>query len=252
MTFVHVTGVRRRAARASLVGAIALCLSWFGVGGANAQTSDQTIYPPSNARNGQKVYLSQSCHNGTGSTCRENVGCNGYQENFWSSSWASKAAQTLPPAGAGLVDRGYTVKLGRGTTQQNISNSNAWGATMHVPLHSNARELNCATNTPSYGGTWVLYRSSQDQSFSNVMKGALAVSPGSNDKIVYDTGLGELNQVDAPTAYMETEFHTWLHGTTFLGDPWQHSWLIALGIDQCRGYPRAPSGAPTRTKACNW
>lgn len=85
-----------------------------------------------------------------------------------------------------------------------------------------------------------------------VMKGALAVSPGSNDKTVYETGLAELNQTYAPTAYMETEFHTWTHGTTFLGDPWQHSWLIALGIDQCRGYPRAPSGAPTRTKACNW
>lgn len=242
----------RHAFRAFLVVLLITALMTISGGMALAQTTDLTFTPPSGTANGQKVYLSQSCHDRGGPSCNTNIGCNGYDENFWSASWATKSVTTLPPAGAGLLDRGYTVRIGRGTVSQNVSRSNSWGATMHVPLHSNAKTtFDCPNNSPSYGGTWVLYRHSNDQSFSNVMRGALAISPGSNDKIEYRDDLAELN-TNAPTAYMETEFHTWTHGTVFLGDPWQHSWLIALGIDQCRGYPRAPSGNPTRAKACNW
>jgi len=215
--------------------------------------ADTQYWPASSGDwNGQKVYLSRACHDeGTGA-CQERFGCDGYQENFWSEWWARYSLRNQNVGGgAGFLERGYAVRIGDGLVSQNIASSNAWGSTLHIPLHTNARTRNCATNDPSYGGTWVLYVSSRGQELSQEMLNALYIGPGSNDKLVRRTDLGELNQTNMPAAYMETEFHTWSHGVTFLTDAKLHSWRLALGVDRCRGYPRAGQG-PTRTKYCSW
>lgn len=205
--------------------------------------------------NGQKVYLSRACHGSNGSSnCRENYGCASYQENFWSASWADKAAFGGSNVNATpLIDRGYAVRIGDGGLTNNVTNSNAWGATMHIPMHSNARATNCPTNDPAYGGTWMLYYTNNGRQLADQLLYTLEFGPGSNDKLVYRSNLGELTGPNAVAAYMETEFHTWQHGVTFLTDPWQHSWRVGYAVDRCRGYPRAYNGnQPTSTKRCSW
>jgi len=223
--------------------------------GAGSALADVEMYPAD--WNGQKVYLSQACHGANGgSNCNENTGCNGYGENFWSASWADKAAfGGSNVSGTPLISRGYAVRIGQGGASNNINSSNAWGATMHIPMHSNARDpVACPTTDNSYGGTWMLYLSSNGRQLSDQLLYTLrGVSPGTNDRLVYRSDLGELTQTRAVAAYMETEFHTWQRGVDFLADPWQHSWRVGYGVDRCRGYPRDYNyDQPTSTKYCSW
>lgn len=74
--------------------------------------ADVELWPTSGQWNGQRVYLSKSCHDPDGGPdCQPRNGCNSYEENFWSASWADKAAQGGSNVnGSPLTARGYAVR----------------------------------------------------------------------------------------------------------------------------------------------
>jgi hypothetical protein len=124
---------------------------------------------------------------------------------------------------------------------------------MHIPVHSNAEPFNCSSpyNYDTFG-TEAFYRTNNGSQLANEIRFAVGtVGPGTRDRILLKTGLGELNQTSAVAAYLEAEYHTFRPGMDFLHayDTW--SWRIPLGVDICRGYPRQGQG-PTRAKKCSW
>lgn len=132
-----------------------------------------------------------------------------------------------------------------GTVNTAIANSNAWNATVHVPLHTNARSESCSNSTPSAHGTWVMYVSAGGNSLSSkILTYVGPKSPGTNDMVCTDTAcsgfpLAELRQTDAVAAYVESEFHTWNQGVTWIRSANQQwGFRVAAGVDAYVGYPR--------------
>lgn len=85
-----------------------------------------------------------------------------------------------------------------------VAESNAWGADLHVPIHTNAAAA-------EVGGTRV-YCSSY--SYAEGFKAAKAifdrlapVTPGTSESIKEAPNLYEIRAPKAPTAYVEAEFH---------------------------------------------
>jgi hypothetical protein len=219
--------------------------------GAGPSAQADTVFTPT-LPNGQKVYLSQACHNRGGPACVTNTGCFGYSENAGSAKIAASALHSLL-GGGGLLERGYTVRIGDGLTEENISNSNDWGSTMHIPIHSNARdEPNCtAPFTATNGGTQTMHVSTSGQELADQLLAAIGPSsPGTSDTTVRRTDLGELNDTNMPAAYLEAAYHTYGPDTNWLNNPTSWSWGIGAGVDACRGYPRA--GVITLPKKCTW
>lgn len=126
---------------------------------------------------------------------------------------------------------------------------------MHIPLHTNAVPWDCSSPY-SYGtfGTWGMYVSTNGSQLAAQLRNRIgASSPGTNDKIVKRTDLGELNQTTAVAGYLEAEFHTFRPGMNWLHDYANWSWRLGYAVDSCRGYPRASNGGkPTGTKLCSW
>lgn len=155
---------------------------------------------------GVKVYLSPANHGG------HNIGCAGYDEDVGARNVANSAA-------AFLKAKGFVVKVGQGDYKQNYNDSNAWGADVHVPIHSNAGTWACEDTAPaSRGGTWTMYRSSGsggDHLAGQILAAVKGESPGTNDKQVQRTDLLEL-KVNARAAYAEMGFHTYYWDTVWL------------------------------------
>lgn len=209
--------------------------------GGPAPAAADVNYSPSNW-NGHHVYLSPARHSSAGSRGE----CNNNNENHMAHASAVEAAVGL---GHGLVDRGYKVQIGTGTVSSAIANSNAWDAHAHIPIHSNAAvDFDCADTDPSRHGTVVIYAngSSSGQRLAGILEAAIdGYSPGTRDYTCMNPGdpctsfnrLGELHSTNAPSAYLEAEFHTWKTGTDWLTDNnWQ--WLMGYTVDQFYGYPR--------------
>jgi hypothetical protein len=225
-----------------------MILAVVATGAAAGSAVADTVYTPSSP-NGQKVYLSQACHDrGTG-VCHTNTGCNSYSENAGSAAIAKAA---LTSSSAGLLNRGYTVRIGNGLTSQNISNSNAWRATMHIPIHSNAGTWNCtAPFNAGNGGTMTMYYSTNGSQLAQQLLNTISPSsPGTRSSLVRRTDLGELTQTNAVAGYIEAAYHTYRPDVDWLRQPASWSWRIGYGVDLCRGYPR--NGRPTATKRCTW
>lgn len=216
---------------------------------AGSASADLTYTPSS--PNGQKVYLSRACHDrGTGA-CHTNTGCDNYSENAGSSAITSSALSANGGAG-GLLDRGYTVRIGTGLTSANIASSNSWKATMHIPVHSNAGTFNCtAPFTASRGGTMTMWYSTNGSQLAQQLLNTIGpASPGTNEQIVRRTDLGELTQTNGVAGYIEAAYHTYRPDVDWLRSPSTWTWRIGYGIDMCRGYPRA--GSAPSNKKCTW
>src|SRR5712672_1693664 len=90
------------------------------------------IYPAYDPVNYYRVYLSPARHTDAGSRGE----CNGMNENtmaYWVAWDATNADYYADVAnttsdGRNLTTRGYEVRIGTGTLQSAINNSNAWGA----------------------------------------------------------------------------------------------------------------------------
>lgn len=210
---------------------------------ASATTAEaDTVFQPSVSWNGKIVYLSRACHDGNdgvpGGPCIPNTGCDNFNENYSSGQTIRAAINGNTSGQLNLSLRGYRSILGDGTLSQNVANSNAAGADIHIPVHSNAKSETCGNTTNSGHGTWGMYRYAGQETCANRIKNQLGeASPGTSDMIVYTTGLGELNNVNAVSCYIEAEFHTWRRGVDWLRahDDW--AWRIGYVVDLHLGYP---------------
>lgn len=100
----------------------------------------------------KKVYLSPAKH-----ASGHISPCDGTKEN-------DLATQLAPLVAQQLNQRHYKVLVGSGSPSQAVTRSNNWDADVHIPLHSNAGNVNC--NSPFYpsnGGTLVMYASTAGQ-----------------------------------------------------------------------------------------
>ena len=101
-----------------------------------------------------------------------------------------------------LERNGYTVKKApEGQSfQKNVAESNAWGAEIHMPIH---------TNAGGGDGTTVLaYPSSVNNKYvKSVYEAVATASPGKDDGIKARSDLYEINSSKCTCVYIECEFH---------------------------------------------
>lgn len=219
---------------------------------ADKTEAQDLIYNPYGTWNGYKVYLSPARHSDTGSRGE----CGGNSENTMAYNAALNATNgeyynDVPDTSSvyrNLRARGYQVRIGRGTVRSAIDNSNAWGANLHIPMHSNADFTGqCSRTDASRFGTVVIYwhTSSGGPSLAASIRDIVgASSPGTNDFTCFNPGhpcttinLGELRETSAVAAYIESDFHTWNTGVNWLNQP-SWPWRIGWAIDSYLGYPR--------------
>ena len=127
-----------------------------------------------------------------------------------------------------LIRNGIDVMLMHDESmQEKCQKSNAFGADLHVPIHTNA------FNGKVSGTRMFCYNST-----GNGMKACKAIfdvlapiTPGTSENIKVDTSLYEIRVPNAPTAYIEADFHDnptaakWIvENTTLIGE------TIAKGI----------------------
>ena len=216
-----------------LVAALSLSCTWIAA-------CDYEDVNPSGAWNGKKVFLSPAHHGGYNNPPAPNFGCYNYNENTGALNIARDAAAVA----GGLAGMGYKVRIGRRDRVNNKNNSNAWGSTAHIPIHSNA-----AGNS---GGWDCSYPYNLNQGWSgsevyhypgstNGLKLAQEISPYVNqlspgrgsDDIRTNSSWTELAGTTMPAAYIEMAYHTFSPDTTSMRDnvTWWGS-AIAVGIDK--------------------
>ena len=210
-----------------------------------AQAHDSDSHPDDHIRgpgagnwNGYRIYLSPAHHWGG-----EKQGCGDYLEEENMHLVAHRAGFSDP---AGLLARGYKVRIGHGDPDDNTERSNAWHSHRHIPLHSNASGNSPCAGTE--GGTVVFHYpgSSVGADLAARLKNKVGVEPVSGspfspgtryERVAAHDGLWELNRTSMPAAYLEAEFHDWRPGTNWLSDSSSWAWRIAWAVDAHLGYP---------------
>ncbi len=136
-----------------------------------------------------KIYLSPSDQTG-----------NKYA--YGSTNEAAVCREIANAAAEALKRNGYDVRVGgKNTTyQERTADSNAWGADVHLPIHSNAGGGD--------GTVMFAYPSSVGNKYVKaVYESVAAISPGKDDGIRGVTNLYEINKSKAVCVYLEVEFH---------------------------------------------
>ena len=163
-------------------------LLWFADDGG---TEDDDTDDDKEEAAGMKIYLSpsaQPANNYAAGDTNEQVQCNRIAE----------AAKTA------LERCGFTVrKAPEGQEyKDNVSESNAWGAELHIPIHTNAGG-GAGTVVFVHGGTAM-----QMQYAQPIYDEVQAISPGTtNYGVRVNSGLYELKYTTATAVYVECEFH---------------------------------------------
>lgn len=87
--------------------------------------------------------------------------------------------------------------------QGRVSQSNAWGADLHVPIHTNA------FNGTVSGTRLFCYRKGGegDEACKSILTRLAPITPGDSDNVTAYPDLYEVKFATAPTAYCECEFH---------------------------------------------
>lgn len=105
---------------------------------------------------------------------------------------------------AALKRCGFDVKVEQYDTMQNrVAHANEWGADLYVPIHTNAYD-------EKVGGTRIFYykENSEGHLASRKVFDALKeLTPGTSDACQRNAALYEVNRPNAPTVYVEAEFH---------------------------------------------
>ena len=185
---------------------------------------------------GMKIYLSpsaQPANSYAAGNTNEQVQCNRIAE----------AAKTA------LVRCGVAVKKapeGQGY-KENVDESNAWGADLHIPIHTNAGG-GAGTVVFVHGGT-----AKQMQYAKPIYDEVQAASPGTTDYGVrVNSGLYELGYTTATAVYIECEFHdradlaTWIiEHTTELGEAIARGVCIGAGVTYIAPEPK-PDPEPVK------
>ena len=184
----------------------------------------------------KKIYLSPSNQNGNkyaaGNT-NEMEQCN----------------KIAAAAEAALKRCGFSVK--RAPKGQNMSvsinESNAWGAELHVPIHTNAFD------EKTTGGTMIMVysNSGENAKAAKAIKAALdPITPGKDYAIQTRTDLAELRQTTAIAVYCECEFHDTKEGASFIiANTGKIGEAIAKGICSYYGVKYIAASTGTAAKA---
>ena len=208
-------------------------LLWFADDGG---TEDDDTDDDKEEAAGMKIYLSpsaQPANNYAAGDTNEQAQCNRIAEAAKSALERCGFAVRKAPEGQGY--------------KENVDESNAWGADLHIPIHTNAGG-GAGTVVFVHGGT-----AKQMQYAKPIYDEVQAISPGTTDYGVrVNSGLYELGYTTATAVYVECEFHdradlaAWIiEHTTELGE------AIARGVCIGAGVPYiAPSGSePGKTEA---
>lgn len=134
--------------------------------------------------------------------------------------------------------------------QEKCQKSNAFGADLHVPIHTNAFNGKVM-------GTRMFYYSvgGEGAKACKVIFDLLSpITPGTSESISANPNLYEVRVPSAPTAYIECEFHDAVEGakfivnnTTLIGETIAHGICDYFGISFDDG--KAPEVVPTPTPA---
>lgn len=99
---------------------------------------------------------------------------------------------------------GFEVKTEQYDTIQNrVKHANSWGADLYIPIHTNAYDK-------KVGGTRVFYYKPNTEGHTAAKKIYAALkdlSPGTSDNCTQNTSLYEAKKPNAPSVYVEAEFH---------------------------------------------
>ncbi len=226
-------------------------------------TDSGTVYQPyGGIFNGYKIYLSPSSQTG-------NIGCNGVSEQTMARTAASHMTSgdyyldVFDPTFVwrNLRGRGYMVRIGKSTVTNRIHTSNEWAANLHIPVHSNANSQPCNSTQAHLFGTLTCfssYGSTNGEGLANHLAWVVGseffsptgnqYSPGTTDIYSFNgsghpcwnpsTGqLGELWNTNAKAAYLESEYHTWNTGTTWVFNSFKWAWRVGVGVDRFLNYP---------------
>lgn len=208
-------------------------LLWFADDGG---TEDDDTDDDKEEAAGMKIYLSpsaQPANNYAAGDTNEQAQCNRIAEAAKSALERCGFAVRKAPEGQGY--------------KENVDESYAWGADLHIPIHTNAGG-GAGTVVFVHGGT-----AKQMQYAKPIYDEVQAASPGTTDYGVrVNSGLYELGYTTATAVYVECEFHdradlaAWIiEHTTELGE------AIARGVCKGAGVTYiAPSGSePGKTEA---
>ena len=162
----------------------------------------------------KKIYLSPSNQHG-------NTYATGNTNEMAQCDKIAKATATA------LKRCGFEVKVGKsGDTMQNrCTESDAFKADIHMPIHTNAY------NGKVTGGTRIFCLNSNGKKVCEAVLSELGkISPGTTDNVKYETGLYEINVPNALTVYVECEFHD-----TATGSNWIIKNTTNIGEAICKG-----------------
>ena len=148
---------------------------------------------------------------------------------------------------AALIRNGIDVMLMHDESmQEKCQKSNAFGADLHVPIHTNAFN-------GSVSGTRMFYYADGGEGHKAckaIFAQLAPVTPGNSESIRADASLYEVRVPSAPTAYCECEFHDnantakWIvENTTLIGETIAHGICDYFGISFNDG--KAPEVVPT-------
>lgn len=207
-------------------------LLWFAdEGGTDDDTDDDKEDTA-----GMKIYLSpsaQPANNYAAGDTNEQVQCNRIAEAAKSALERCGFAVRKAPEGQGYKD--------------SVAESNAWGADLHIPIHTNAGG-GAGTVVFVHGGT-----AKQMQYAKPIYDEVQATSPGTTDYGVrVNSGLYELGYTTATAVYIECEFHdradlaAWIiEHTTELGEAIARGVCIGAGVTYIAPEPK-PDPEPVK------
>ena len=140
-----------------------------------------------------KVYLSPAQHKNQGACSPGGVR---YLEDYWARKVANQAAKALRAAGV-------TVKVSTNWATDNFvgaaSQSNAWGADVHIPIHTNA-------GNGRMRGSDTFYASPKGKDLASTMLKHISKVSGTKRGVWYRSW-HELTATRAVAAYLELDFH---------------------------------------------
>lgn len=184
-----------------------------------------------------KVYLSPSCQ----------------YDNAYAYGNTTEAVQCIKIANAcktALERCGISVKMPSDNSLVNrCAESDKWGADLHVPIHTNAyNHKTTGTRVYYYNGSTKGYNAAK--AIYNVLA---PFTPGTSENVSANNGLLEVNRPNAPTAYIEVDFHDvpsiakWIiENTTAIGEK------IAQGVCKHFGVAyKSASSKPTTSTTTN-
>lgn len=113
---------------------------------------------------------------------------------------------------AALERSGVTVKLGHmPSMQEKVRASDAFGAELHIPIHTNA------FNGSVMGTRMFCYNTGKGMAACKAIFARVApLSPGTSESIQVNPKLYEVRVPKAPTAYIECEFHDTVEGARWI------------------------------------